>query len=97
MKTEIESFHTNNLQQTLEDGFMKFDEHLKGEKVLAELKELAGMNEDEAEEEMENGGMHFKPTLLFSLRKFFKIFFVNRLATVTSITVIKNNKICTEH
>ena len=55
LRTQITTYKDNKLQQALEDGFLQFDEHLKSEHVLQELKEIAG-DEDSEDDEFENGG-----------------------------------------
>lgn len=48
---ETESYMANNLGQGLIDAFLEFDSILIKENVIKELKELAGEDEDEDEED----------------------------------------------
>ena len=56
LRTKVPIYKENKLQQALEDGFLQFDENLKSEHILTELKEIAGDENSDEEDLMENGG-----------------------------------------
>ena len=47
---EIESYKKGKISQALEDAFLAFDKKLTEDKVIAELKDLAGTGDDDANE-----------------------------------------------
>ena len=47
---EIESYKKGKISQALEDAFLAFDKKLTEDKVIAELKDLAGTGDDDVNE-----------------------------------------------
>ena len=52
---DLEAYKDQRLAQALEEAFLGFDNILTQDKVIAELRELAGVNPDEGETEGEWG------------------------------------------